>query len=98
MLETAIVHQSLIRDNLFMGCDRELLLLAALTGLGLALVGQTKVAITTGVGTFLASFFLLKLVGKADPRMRDVYLRYLHYPSGMEASPHPLRPGTVDYR
>jgi len=96
-LEQAPVHQSFFQSTLLWNCDRELILLTGLTTLGLAFVGQTRVSMTVGAALFLSCFFLLKLMAKADPLMRQVYLRYLRYPAYAMPSPHPLHAATVDY-
>lgn len=95
-LVSAPVHQSFFQSTLLWHCDRELVLLCGLTTLGLAFVGQTRVSMIVGITLFTVCFFLLRLMARADPQMRNVYLRYLRYPAYAMPDPHPLHAGSVD--
>ena len=76
---TVLIHPSVNRPNQLLGGDRELVLVTALasTTLGLSLGSWW--------GDCLAVFFwigavgVLQRMGKADPMLRQVYLRHIRY-------------------
>ena len=65
------IHQSANRPNTLLGADREMVLLA--------------IMIAFGMGLSLATLFwvgavaVLQRMGKADPLLRQVYLRHIRY-------------------
>lgn len=78
-MNTAPFHRSMIRPLLLMGCDRELLMFSGLIAFALAAQGQTFMSLAYAVLLWFLSLFLLRLAAKADPFMRDVYLRHRRY-------------------
>lgn len=74
-----IFHRSANRAHLLLGCDRELALSAVFI---CALVAFSLMSIWgVFVAGFLWSLFMAALsrMGKADPMMRQVYLRHVKY-------------------
>jgi len=76
-----IIHQSANRPNTLLGGDRELVLLAIMIaftlGLSLASLWGVAVAALFWVGAVAA----LQRMGKADPLLRQVYVRHIRYQS-----------------
>ena len=67
------------RSSLFMGGDRELVMLSALMAFALVFSAAELRATVVGMGLWIAALFVFRLMGKADPRMRHVYLRHRRY-------------------
>ena len=73
------IHQSANRPNTLLGADREMVLLAIMIAFGMGL------SLATWLGVGLAAFFwfgavgVLQRMGKADPLLRQVYLRHIRY-------------------
>lgn len=67
------------RENLFMGGDRELVLFTGGVAAALILTAQTVLATVVGIGVWIGVLYVLRLMAKADPKMRGVYLRSLRY-------------------
>ena len=73
------IHRAANRPVLLLGCDRELIGLVIAASLGLIWIGQTLTSVGYGVFLFLFSLGVLRLAAKADPYMRQVYMRSRHY-------------------
>jgi type IV secretion system protein VirB3 len=67
------------RENLFMGGDRELVMFTGLLAAILVFASQDWLAGFAGVGLWIAALWVLRLMAKADPKMRKVYLRHRRY-------------------
>ena len=78
-LRTVTIHRVGNRHNLCMGGDRELVMFSGLLAFALIFAAQAWVAIAFGLTLWFASLFLFRLMAKADPRMRSVYLRHRRY-------------------
>lgn len=78
-LRTVPIHRVGNRHNLFMGGDRELVMFSGLLAFALIFTAQAWVAIAFGLTLWFASLFLFRLMAKADPQMRSVYLRHRRY-------------------
>ena len=74
-----IIHQSANRPHLLLGGDRELVLFAALLSAMLIFALVTWWAVATGIALWFLSVAVLSRMGKADPLLRQVYLRHLRY-------------------
>ena len=74
-----VIHQSCNRHNLLLGCDRELVLFAALLAAMLIFSLVTWWGIVAGVVFWLAGVAVLSRMGKADPMLRQVYIRHVKY-------------------
>jgi type IV secretory pathway TrbD component len=73
------IHRAGNRPVLLLGCDRELIGLVIGSSLALIWIGQTWTSVGYGVFLFLFSLGVLRLAAKADPYMRQVYMRSRHY-------------------
>ena len=65
------------RHSLFMGGDRELVMLSGLLAFALIFNAQEMRAAIVGTCLWICALFLLRLMAQSDPRMRAVYLRHL---------------------
>ncbi|MQW85287.1 conjugal transfer protein TrbD [Sinorhizobium saheli] len=73
------IHRALSRPNLLMGADRELVLLTGLASVILIFVVLTWYAALFGFAVWLVTLAALRMMAKADPLMRRVYLRHVSY-------------------
>lgn len=67
------------RSNLFMGGDREMVMLSGLLAVVLIFSVQSIPAAVAGVLLWIVALFVLRQMAKADPRMRHIYLRNRRY-------------------
>jgi type IV secretion system protein VirB3 len=67
------------RENLFMGGDRELVMFSGLTSFALVFSAQEIRATIFGVVLWFGALAALRIMAKADPAMRQVYLRHRLY-------------------
>ena len=74
-----IIHQSANRPNQILGADRELVLIAVLTAVSLAFSLGTWWGLGLAVGFWLSAVAVLQRMGKADPQLRQVYVRHIRY-------------------
>ena len=73
----APIHQSLHRQNLVLGAERELAMSSALIAL---LVGVGGMTVISGIAAFvfwLAAIFVLRRMARADPLMSKVWMRHV---------------------
>ncbi|KKB07158.1 conjugal transfer protein TrbD [Devosia geojensis] len=78
-LATARIHRALSRPTLLFGADRELVLLTGLAAVILVFVILTTVSALLGTVIWIVVVGLLRMMAKADPLMRRVYLRHIKY-------------------
>ncbi|MBP1847615.1 type IV secretion system protein VirB3 [Rhizobium petrolearium] len=90
-LSRSRVHRALSRPNLLMGADRELVLLTALAAVILIFVVLTWYAALFGIAIWLVAVAALRMMAKADPLMRRVYIRHISYKTFYRATPSPWR-------
>jgi type IV secretion system protein TrbD len=74
-----LIHQSANRPHLLLGCDRELVLFAALMSAMLIFALVTWWGVAAGVGFWIASVAVLSRMGRSDPMLRQVYIRHIRY-------------------
>jgi len=74
-----LIHQSCNRHNLLLGCDRDLVLLSALLSAMLIFALVTWWGVVAGIALWIASIAVLSRMGKADPMLRQVYVRHIKY-------------------
>lgn len=74
-----VIHQSANRPQLLLGCDRELVLFAALLSAILVFALVTWWGVVAGVVLWFLAVAALSRMGKADPLLRQVYLRHIRY-------------------
>jgi type IV secretory pathway TrbD component len=72
-------HQSANRPNLLLGGDRELVLMSALFAAVLIFTLAKLWAAIAGVAFWLVALGVLRRLAKADPMMRQVYVRHIQY-------------------
>jgi len=73
------LYRALHRPNLFLGGERELVLVTAIVCGGVAVSALNLVATAIDAGVWLVVIALLRLMAKADPQMSRVYLRQIGY-------------------
>jgi type IV secretion system protein VirB3 len=76
-LRTVPVRASGNRPNLFMGGDRELVMVCGLASGALVFSAMEWQAIIYGLALWFSSLFGWRLMAKKDPLMRKVYMRSL---------------------
>ncbi|WP_273786786.1 conjugal transfer protein TrbD [Brucella intermedia] len=90
-LSRSRIHRALSRPNLLMGADRELVLLTALAAVILIFVVLTWYAALFGIATWLIVVAALRMMAKADPLMRRIYIRHISYRAFYRATSSPWR-------
>ena len=83
------------RDNLFMGGDRELERLTGLLGCALICRAQGDRGTHVGLVLWIAALYAFRLMAKADPKMRFVYIRHRRYKPYYPARSTPFRENTT---
>jgi type IV secretion system protein VirB3 len=78
-LRTIPIRRAGNRTQLFMGGDRELVMFSGLIAFALVFSAQELRASIYGLLLWLCSLYLLRLMAKADPQLRFVYLRHRRY-------------------
>lgn len=78
-LQRVRIHRALSRPNLLLGADRELVLVTGLVAIILIFVVLTPMSAVVGITVWILIVGLLRMMGKADPLMRRVYLRHIRY-------------------
>ena len=76
-----VIHPSVNRPNQILGGDRELVLLTLLVSVSLAFSLATLWGVGLAVGFWIGAVAVLQRMGKADPMLRQVYLRHIRYRS-----------------
>ena len=90
-LERSRIHRALSRPNLLMGADRELVLLTGLAAVILIFIVLTWYAALFGMAIWLIAVAALRMMAKADPLMRKVYIRHIKYRAYYRATSTPWR-------
>jgi len=85
------IHRALSRPNLLMGADRELVLTTGLAAVILIFVVLTWFSALLGIAIWTVTIGLLRWMAKADPLMRQVYLRHIRYRQVYRPTPSPWR-------
>lgn len=85
------IHRALSRPNLLMGADRELVLITGLAATILIFVVLTVLSALFGVAIWIVVVGVLRMMAKADPLMRQIYVRHVSYG-------HHYRPTTSPWR
>ena len=75
----AIIHESANRPNQILGGDRELVLIAMLTAVSLAFRLGTWWGLGLSVVFWIGAVAVLHRMGKADPLLRQIYMRHIRY-------------------
>ena len=82
------------RENLFMGGDRELVMFSGLLAGALIFSAQEVRASVFGLVLWFGALFALRLMAKADPKLRQVYMRHRQYKPYYPARSTPFRDNT----
>lgn len=85
------IHRVGNRPHLFMGGDRELVMLIGLLAGILVLTTLDWIAALAGILLWGAGLYFLRKLAKADPMMRAVYLRHRIYQTYYPARSTPFR-------
>jgi type IV secretory pathway TrbD component len=85
------IHRALSRPNLLMGADRELVLITGLSAIILIFVVLTVYSTLFGIAVWIVLVAALRMMAKADPMMRRVYIRHISYKSTYRATSTPWR-------
>lgn len=73
------IHQALHQSIMFAGAERKPAFTLAFICVALAVNGATLVALVIAVVLWFAGFPLLRRMGKADPKMAELYRRAVQY-------------------
>jgi len=73
------IHRALSRPNLLMGADRELVLITGLAATVLIFLVLTIYSALLGVAIWIVVVGILRMMAKADPLVRQVYVRHVSY-------------------
>ena len=74
-----------------MGGDRELVMFSGLLAGALIFSAMDLRATVFGLVLWFFALFVFRLMAKADPRMRDVYLRHIRYKQDLSSPFHTIR-------
>lgn len=85
------IHRALSRPNHLMGADRELVLVTGLASAILIFVVLTWFSVIFGTAIWIAVVAALRMMAKADPMMRQIYLRHIGYRPTYRATSTPWR-------
>lgn len=85
------IHRALSRPSHLMGADRELVLLTGLATVILIFVVLTWFSTLFGIAIWIVVIGALRMMAKADPMMRQVYLRHVGYRTSYRPTSSPWR-------
>ncbi|MGR9356105.1 conjugal transfer protein TrbD [Rhizobium leguminosarum] len=85
------IHRALSRPNLLLGADRELVLITGLASIILIFVVLTIYSALFGATLWIVIVAALRMMAKADPLMRRVYVRHMTYKPYYRATSTPWR-------
>ncbi len=94
-LRTIPIRRAGNRENLFMGGDRELVMFSGLLAFALIFSAQELRATVVGLLLWSGAIYAFRVMGKADPKMRFVYLRHRRYETYYPARSTPFRINTT---
>jgi type IV secretion system protein VirB3 len=90
-LDRSRIHRALSRPNLLLGADRELVLLTGLAAAILIFVVLTWYAALFGIAIWIVVVAALRMMAKADPMLRRVYIRHIGYRTAYRPTSTPWR-------
>ena len=93
-LRTVPIRRAGNRENLWMGGDRELVMFSGLMAGALIFSAQDVRATIFGLALWFGALFAFRLMAKADPKMRHVYLRHRLYRAYYAPRSTPFRTNT----
>jgi type IV secretion system protein VirB3 len=98
-IRTVPIRRAGNRENLLLGADREIVMFSGLLAGALVFSAQELKACIFGVLMWIAAIHVFRLMAKADPKMRFVYLRQRRYRKYYAARSTPFREnGTAEER
>lgn len=74
-----VIHQSANRPNQILGGDRELVLVSGMTAVSLAFSLASWWGVCLSIFFWLGAVAVFQRMGKADPMLRQVYMRHIRY-------------------
>ena len=74
-----VIHASINRPTQWLGGDRELVIITAIVSFMLTLSLATWWGAGLAIVLWLSAVAVLQRMGKADPMLRQVYLRHVHF-------------------
>lgn len=74
-----------------MGADRELVLITGLAAVILIFVVLTVYSVLFGIAVWIVIVGVLRMMAKADPLMRQVYVRHISYRPHYKPTASPWR-------
>jgi type IV secretion system protein VirB3 len=78
-LRRTAIHRALYRPNLFLGGERELVMITAVVCTGLPVSSLNLIAAVVGLGLWILLTGIFRMMAKADPYMSRIYRRQLQY-------------------
>lgn len=78
-LDRVRIHRALSRPALIFGADRELVLFTGLMAVILVFVVLTPLSAVLGAVIWIVIVGILRMMAKADPLMRHIYVRHIKY-------------------
>ncbi|MDM9621881.1 conjugal transfer protein TrbD [Rhizobium sp. AC44/96] len=90
-LQRSRIHRALSRPSLLIGADRELVLITGLAAVILIFVVLTAYSAVFGVLIWIFVVGVLRVMAKADPMMRQVYIRHVFYRAYYQPTTSPWR-------
>ena len=78
-LTEVTIHSALNTPNLLFGADRELILVVGLISAVLIFLGMTIQTAIIGIVIWLIFSLALRMMAKADPLMRHIYIKQIKY-------------------
>lgn len=85
------IHRALSRPSHLMGADRELVLLTGLATVILIFVVLTWFSALFGAAVWITVIGALRVMARADPMMRQVYVRHIGYRPSYRPTSTPWR-------
>ena len=97
-LRTVPVHRAGNRPNLFLGWGSGIGDVCGSFGVRFDFFAQELRATAFGVGLWVVALFLFRLMAKADPQMRYVYMRHRRYKAYYPARSTPFRGNEREFK
>jgi type IV secretory pathway TrbD component len=91
-LRRTVLYRALHRPNLFLGGERELVMITAVVCGGLPASSLNLIATAIGLVLWVFLTGIFRMMAKADPYMSRVYLRQLNYGAYYPARSRASRP------
>lgn len=98
MSRTIPIRRFGTRHNLFLGGDRELVMFSGLLAFSLIFTAVQLKAAIFGLVFWFVCLTLCRMMAKADPLMRHVYLRHLKYKAYYPAHSSPYCKSYRNYK